>query len=282
MSVTAHLRGGIGNQMAIYAAGLALSRKLGVDLKLDISAYESPYEPRMYSLGLFKGVDQELVQGLSGKIIQEKGLPYDAALFENAPKECSIVGYFQSERYFAHLRDELAEIFMPKKPLREFHLAVEATIKSQGCRSCFVTVRRTDYVDNDYHGLLDIPYYNRAANAIISKLTSAAPAAKLKPYFFVFSDDPHWCVNNFRIFEHQIFGGNFDRTVKPHLGREDAELWLMRQCENAICANSSYSWWGAWLGADARGGTVVAPERWFGKACKEDPRDIVPDRWVKA
>lgn len=282
MSVTVKLTGGCANQMFGYAAGLALSRKLGVDLKLDISAYASPYEPRMYSLGLFKGVDQELVQGLSGKIIQEKGLPYDAALFEDAPQECSIVGYFQSERYFAHLRDELAEIFLPRKPLREGHLAVESAIRSQGCRATFVTVRRTDYVDSDYHGLLDMPYYNRAAMIVISKLTQVAPAAKLKPTFFVFSDDPDWCIEHFQISESQIFCGNFDLTVKPHLGREDAELWLMRQCENAICANSSYSWWGAWLGADARGGTVVAPRQWFGKACKEDARGIVPDRWVKA
>ena len=61
----------------------------------------------------------------------------------------------------------------------------------------------------------------------------------------------------------------------------DAELYLMRLCSHAIMANSSYSWWGAWLGADMKGGIVVAPNSWFGPAAKYDPRDIVPARWIR-
>jgi hypothetical protein len=72
--------------------------------------------------------------------------------------------------------------------------------------------------------------------------------------------------------------GNYDRTTKTHLGREDEELYLMMNCKHAILANSSYSWWGAWLNRDP--GIRIAPSIWFNSS-KEDPRDIIPEEWIK-
>jgi hypothetical protein len=153
--------------------------------------------------------------------------------------------------------------------MKTWELILEA-----GPRSTFLTVCRTDYTKNDFHGVLGLDYYRKALEIV---------SAKVDPIVFVFSDEPEWCEENFLgKFQYPMFVcGNYDRTTATHLGREDEELTLMRCCHNAIMANSSYSWWGAWLGADEKGGTVIAPRNWFGSESNEDPRDICPDRWIK-
>jgi len=273
--VTSYLRDGCANQIFQYAAGLALARQLGVDLKLDVSWYETatPDPPRRYSLGLFKGVDARVVHGLWGRIIREEGHPYKPALFENAPRKCSLVGYWQCERYFLGLRDELRERLLPREPPPARSIAAERAILDAGERSVFVHVRRTDYVGNPYHPTLPMDYYREAAALIAAKVRD--------PAFFIFSDDPEWCEANFKLPYQTMFAGNFNRTVEHHFGREDAELYLMRLSSHAIMANSSFSWWGAWLGADIKGGIVIAPKIWFGPAANYDPRDIVPARWIR-
>jgi hypothetical protein len=275
-SVTSYLMGGCANQIFQYATGLALARRLDVDLKLDVSWYETaaPDPPRRYSLGLFKGVDVRVVHSLLGQIIREEGFPYQPALLENAPRKCSLVGYWQCEKYFFALRDELRARLLPREPLPARSIATERAILDAGERSVFVHVRRTDYVGNPHHLVLPMDYYREAASLIAAKVRD--------PVFFVFSDEPEWCAANFKLPYRTTITGNFDRTVEGHLGRDDADLYLMRLCGHAIVANSSYGWWGAWLGADINGGIVIAPKSWFGPAFKEeDGRDIVPDRWIR-
>src|SRR5260370_38191743 len=191
--VTSYLMGGCANQMFQYATGLALARRLGVDLKLDVSWYETatPNQPRMYSLGLFKGVDARVVHSLLGKTIREEGFPYKPALFENVPRKCSLVGYWQCEKYFFELRDELREQLLPRQPLPARAMATERTILDAGERSVFVHVRRTDYVGNPYHVVLPMDYYREAAGLIATK----AP----DPVFFVFSHDPEPREANLRL-----------------------------------------------------------------------------------
>jgi hypothetical protein len=273
--VTSYLMGGCANQIFQYATGLALARRLGVNLKLDVSWYETatPNQPRMYSLGLFKGVNARVVHSLWGQVIREEGFPYQPVLLENAPRKCSLVGYWQCEKYFFGLRDELRERLLPRDPLPARSIATERAILDAGERSVFVHVRRTDYVGNPYHVVLPMDYYREAAALIAAKVHD--------PAFFIFSDDPDWCEANFKLPYRTTIVGNFNQTVEHHLGREDADLYLMRLCGHAIMANSSYSWWGGWLGADIKGGIIIAPKSWVGPACKDDPRDIVPDRWIR-
>jgi hypothetical protein len=277
-SVTSCLAGGCGNQIFQYATGLALARRLGVDLELDVSSYEKGTPgmyslPRMYSLSLFKGVDARVVRRQYGKIIREEGLAYQPALFENAPRKCSLVGYWQCERYFFGLRDELRDRLLPREPLPAWSTATEQAILGAGQRSVFVHVRRTDSVGNPYHPLLPMDYYREAAALIAGKVPD--------PVFFVFSDDPAWCKVNFKLAYKTTIAGNFDRTIENHLGRDDSDLYLMRLCGHAIIANSSYSWWGAWLGADRNGGIVIAPKSWLGPAWKDPSTDIIPARWTR-
>jgi hypothetical protein len=274
-SVTSYLMGGCANQIFQYATGLALARRLGVDLKLDVSWYETatPDQPRMYSLGLFKSVDARVVHRLLGQIIREEEFPYNPALFQNAPRKCSLVGYWQCEKYFFGLRGELRERLLPREPLPTRSIATERAILDVGERSVFVHVRRTDYLVNPHLMVLPMDYYREAAALIAAKVPD--------PVFFIFSDDPEWCEAHFKLPYHTTIVRDFDRTVEHHLGREDADLYLMRLCGHAIIANSSFSWWGAWLGADIKGGIVIAPKSWFGPASTYDPRDIVPDRWIR-
>jgi hypothetical protein len=275
-SVTSYLTGGCANQIFQYATGLALARQLSVDLQLDVSWFETakPKIPRLYSMGLFKGVDARVVHSLLGKIIREEGLSYQPALLENAPRKSSLVGYWQCEKYFFGLRNELKEHLLPGEPLPVKSIATQRAILDAGERSVFVTVRRTDYVGNPHHVLLPMEYYREAAALIAARVPD--------PIFFVFSDDPVWCEANFKLPYLTTIAGNFDRTVEHHLGREDAELYLMRLCAHAIMANSSYSWWGAWLGADMNGGIVIAPKSWYGAGFDNyDARDTVPARWTR-
>jgi Glycosyl transferase family 11 len=274
-SVTSYLTGGCANQIFQYATGLALARRLGVDLKLDVSWYETatPSQLRTYSLGLFKGVDARVVHKLLGQVIREEGLSYKPEVFENASRKCSLVGYWQCEKYFFGLRDELRERLLPREPLPARFIAIERAILDAGERSVFAHLRRTDYVGNPNHLVLPMDYYREAAALIAAKVPD--------PVFFVFSDDPHWCEENFKLPYPTTIVRNFERTEGRLLGREDADLYLMRRCGHAIMANSSYSWWGAWLGADIKGGIVIAPKSWVGPASKYDTRDIVPGRWIR-
>jgi hypothetical protein len=275
-SVTSYLMGGCANQIFQYATGLALARRLGVDLKLDVSWYETatPDMPRMYSLALFKGVNAETVRAPNGQIIREQGFSYQPALLEKAPRACSLVGYWQCEKYFLGLRDELRERLLPREPLPARSIATERAILNAGERSVFVHVRRTDYVGNPYHVLLPMEYYREAAALIAARMPD--------PVFFVFSDDPEWCEANFKLPYQTTIVRNFDPTGEHRFGREDADLYLMRQCGHAIIANSSYSWWGAWLGPDIKGGLVIAPKGWFGAGFNnDDARDLVPARWTR-
>lgn len=271
-SVTSYLMGGCANQIFQYATGLALARRLGVDLQLNVSWYETatPNTPRLYSLGLFKGVDSRVVHSLLGKVIRQDGFLYQPEQFENAPRKCSIVGYWQCEKYFFTLRNELLCRLLPKQALLPFHCDMERQVAQAGNRSAFMHVRRTDYIGNPYHVVLPMDYYREAAALIAAKVQD--------PVFFIFSDEPGWCRANLHLPYPTVIA---ESSNDGHQSREDAGLWLMRQCCHAIIANSSFSWWGAWLGADMNGGIVIAPKSWFGPACKDDPRDIVPSRWIR-
>jgi hypothetical protein len=267
--------GGCGNQIFQYATGLALARRLGVNLQLDVSGYEAAIQnpPRQYSLGLFRGVDARVVHTLAGQVIREKGLAYQPDVFENAPRNCSIVGYWQCEKYFAALREELCERVVPREPLPARSAATEQTILAAAKRSVSVHVRRADFVGNPYHEVLPLDYYEAAAQLIAAKVPD--------PVFFIFSDDPEWCEVNFKLPFQTIVSTTLTNEMKNHRERDDVDMYLMRQCRHAIIANSSYSWWGAWMGADKKGGVVIAPKHWFGPAFKEDPKDIVPERWIR-
>lgn len=273
--VVAYIMGGMGNQMFQYATAYALARRTRQTFSLDTSSFAHD-NLREYQLNLWKGILEPSFNRLHGYLIEERGMPYNPILFDRLPAHVTMRGYWQTEKYFYEYQSNLAEIFLPKRALNSREANTLAAIRGEGHKSVFLTVRRTDYITKaDFHGgMLPMDYYLKALSIIQEQVSD--------PHVFVFSDDVEWCEANFKLPCRMTIAGNFDRTVKGHIGREDCELFLMRNCRHAIMANSSYSWWGAWLGeADNADKVIVAPNRWFGPAAMEDPKDIVPERWIK-
>jgi hypothetical protein len=265
----ARLQGGMGNQCFIYAAAKARALQLGIELAFDTSSFLNDPLGRRYSLGLWKGINYPIVNSKSYPVVKEKGLPYNIDVLNRIQNNCIMDGYWQTEKYFSSIADVLRSELVPRQPLTPHGIFIENKILSVGDRSTFLTIRRSDYLNSNFHGVLTSDYYLKALEIV---------AKQVNPFVFIFSDDPQWCQTQFRIPYDSLVSGNFDQTSKSHLGREDEELTLMKKCKHAVLANSSYSWWGAWLNPDP--GIRVAPKQWF-LSTDEDARDIILEKWLR-
>jgi hypothetical protein len=279
--VTVGLMGGMGNQMFQYAVGRAIALRRSASLTLDVSAFPDCHQ-RQYSLGAFRIVENLTLGGLMriGRlrslchrvrlpglpyVLIERGFPFNPSVLE-APRNVYLIGYWQSEKYFKGIEDIIRRDFCFKGEPGGQNAEVAASIK--GVDSVCVHVRRGDYVSdpisNQFQGTCSPEYYRGAARLITSQVPS--------PHFFVFSDEPDWARANLE-FEAPT---TFVTHNGPESGHED--MRLMAFCRHHIIANSSFSWWGAWLSNS--GGIVVAPKKWFGSN-EWDTRDLVPERWVR-
>ncbi|NTV98925.1 MAG: alpha-1,2-fucosyltransferase, partial [Chlorobiaceae bacterium] len=180
-----------------------------------------------------------------------------------------IEGYWQSEKYFDAISRDIAREFRIITPLSPKSTETKKLIGST--ESVSVHVRRGDYVAEDYrgriHGPLKISYYAEALDIIAQK--------KRSPHLFIFSDDIPWVKENLRFdFPARYVDHNDERS-----GFED--LHLMSLCRHNIIANSTFSWWGAWLNRNPTK-IVIAPKQWF-----PDPKmnsltsDLIPDSWIR-
>ena len=255
--ITVRLLGGLGNQLFQFAYGAALVSR-GYDVQFDkASLVEGTH--REYSLGFLGDVP---LGKQAEPIVYENAMRYQA---ENlAPEDPStLVGYWQSEKNFKDIeytiRQGIRTALENMQPVSvAFTSTSEQIYLSAGIG---VHVRRQDYVAlQDFHGMPTLDYYRKAISTIHARTNSAR--------VFIFSDDPEWCKQNFP--EHTVVEG----TTKYE------DLRLMSRCKHVVLANSSFSWWGAWLGDDALGRTVIAPKQWFTDP-NIDYSDIVPERWVK-
>jgi len=268
-SIICCLQGGMGNQMFQYAMAKQVSINLNVPLYLNINRFKV-CNLRQYSLCLWNGVNEQIVSD-EPNIIKEIGMPFNQNILNSIKPGSSIVGYWQTEEYFKDVRPLLKNIFFPKQELSDKGKRTLDLIHKAGDRSVFLTVRRTDYLKNNFHGVLSAEYYDKALSYISNYIEN--------PVIFIFSDEPEWCEKNMKLKYESHVAGNYNMTTKNHLGREDEELYLMMNCKHSILANSSYSWWGAWLG-EKNSSIKIAPSTWF-ISKKEDPSDIVPSRWIK-
>ena len=279
--------GGVGNQLFQYAAARSLALTLGVPLGLDTRHYEGRAWPR-YALDDFAiqtvpvepGVlplqdrrpHQKLLAALGfGRgaftVFREKGLAYDPAVLA-LPDQTYLRGYFPSERYFlGHeptIRSDLAFV----RPLDDDNRRVLDRIAASVAVS--LHIRRGDYVSNPranrVHGTVNLDFYRRAADHIAGRVGG-------DPAFFIFSDDPDWVAANLRL--------PYPSLHVTHNGteRDTEDLRLMAACRHHIVANSTFSWWGAWLNPSPDK-IVVAPRPWFRDPSK-DESTMVPEGWVR-
>lgn len=270
--IVVKLMGGLGNQMFQYAAGKALADKHGVDLFVDESflvkdpgAEYTKRFPELDQLNVkYNKVDEKITELFSQPSLFKKFLSVKnkatvlneqagiCSEYFNAGSTVYLNGYWQSEIYFEPVRDVLLKEFTPRYDLQA--VAGDYLKKILNCKSVSVHIRRGDYVQlksaGEFHGALEMEYYNNA----IAWMKSNHPEC----HFFIFSDDPEWCCQNFK----DNSGSTIVETAKMY---SSTDMMLMSQCHHNIIANSSYSWWGAWLNTHP-GRTVMAPKKWFRQA----------------
>lgn len=271
-----------------YAAGRALALANDCPLKLDTSGFAT-YVLRPYALDILN-INAELATsedlyrlvGSQSRVatvvrhklkwrkkthfIEKQIFSFDAAFF-NLKHPAYLEGYWQSyryhERYAVQIRDELTFT----SPLAGKNLEIAEHIGRTN--SVSVHVRRGDYVTNPQtatiHGSVDLHYYNEAMRQIRNEIA--------KPVFFVFSDDLTWVKDNIRL-------GNDAICVSHNSGKSSFEdMRLMSLCKHNIIANSSFSWWGAWLNRNSRK-VVIAPKRWL-NIDSVSTVDLIPNTWTR-
>jgi Glycosyl transferase family 11 len=274
--ITTMLQGGLGNQIFQYAMGLSAAQFIGTELQLDLSLLNGGNPYRMFNLDLFRGVkEHRIVYGSKATMI-ERHFEYDPQWIFSIKDGDVLRGYWQSEEYFPWIHPELFCRLRPAQPMPQlFHPWAEEKIREAGDSSCFLGIRRGDYLlKKEYHGVLPVEYYQKALRLI--DISTGKP-----PKVFVFSDDMYWCKAHFSLGYPFTVVGTYFPTLGNVKGREDADLYLMSLCRNAIIANSSYHWWGAWLGDFKRQPrVVVAPKQWFTDPTV-DSSTVVPERWIR-
>lgn len=284
--IITRLIGGLGNQMFQYAAGRRVAHMNKTELKLDIAGYshQKGITPRKYMLSIFCIQEQfASIQEIAhvkknvsriAQILFQHPVTYirqKTHIFD--PHLLTIVnnvyldGYWVSEKYFQDISKIIRKDFAFQRIPNAENRNMLASISR--LNSIAVHVRRNDYVKDqrtrDFHGVCGLDYYQKAVSFIIKKVSD--------PVFFVFSDDPNWCKTNLRLAYPTIY-------VSHNLGKKDHEdMRLMSACKHNIIANSTFSWWGAWL-TDNSYKVVVAPKKWFTDT-SINTKDIVPKRWVR-
>lgn len=289
------LIGGLGNQMFQYAFAKHLSVKRGVELKLDVTSlnnktlegnftvrdlglshfntkpvFANEAELREYSKSKFSKILDLIYLNLPLKLdklyVREPFFSfYKKAL--DAPQDCYLDGYWQSENYFKDIKKELLSDFSLVSEVSDKTKQLAEKIKLEQAVS--IHVRRGDYVsipeNQQLFATCDETYYLAA----MKKITVANPSC----IFYVFSDEPEWFKTNVHS-EYSV------RYVTHNSGNNSfQDLYLMSLCKHNIIANSSFSWWGAWLNQNPEK-IVIAPKNWFKNNSKET-RDLIPKSWIQ-
>lgn len=290
--IIANILGGLGNQMFQYAAARSLAHQTGQHFLLDITAFDNYKLHNGFELTRIFPIHNHLLasnkdlfdmlgwqsnsvvrrllyrQAFSflrkKQFIKEPHFQYWEG-FNCIPQHAYIQGYWQSYKYFQSIESIIRSDFIFKEPMSVENQKIANEIKN--CCAVSLHIRRGDYVENPVtlskHGLCPLEYY-QAAIQHISHLVKI-------PYFFVFSDDVSWVKSNLKIdLPHQFVDHN-------HSADSYNDMRLMSLCKHNIIANSSFSWWGAWLNSNTEK-IVIAPKRWF--ANENNIQDLIPHDWI--
>jgi hypothetical protein len=253
------LKGGLGNQLFQWACGYKLSfdHEVYFDNSFYANKSEKEIKERNWKFDLDKILSQniplcnkDIKKKFSEKTIRKIG---DNFHFNNLKFDEKynylLDGHWQSEKYFKNVKEKIYNM-MIKKSFAGFDFL----------NSCSIHVRRGDYLNTpDIYPAQPIDFYKKALDII-------QPKGKI----FIFSDDINWCKKNFK-FKNMIF-------VEGNSNIED--LLCMSLCGNNIIANSTFSWWGAYLNQN-KNKIVVYPDTWFGPAVRKSIKDLFPGNWIK-
>lgn len=295
--IIVRLVGGLGNQMFQYAMGKSLALRKKTEFKLDKSWLEKAFKigtPRNYRLHYFNirenfattkeiqkiknqqgGFFVRIISRLSGSDIphyrqtvinEQQDFVFDPNVYK-INRDVYLQGYWNNEKYFKDDEKLIREEFEIKIPPSKENLELLGKIKN--CNSVSIHIRRGDYVKdkktNKHHGTCSLDYYKKAINLVSDRITN--------PVFFAFSDDIPWVKKNLKS-KYPIF--YMDNNDDEH-SYED--LRLMSACKHNIIANSSFSWWGAWLNPNPDK-IVIAPKKWLNDS-NVDTSDVTPKSWLR-
>ena len=272
--------GRLGNQMFQYAALRGIAAKRGYNWCIPPDTYDHKDNYGLFETFEMINVKESNIGFVSGDYIQENNHCFIPEFFDECPDNVSIDGYFQTEKYFTHIEKEIREDFTFRK---DYLLPCQEYIGSLSNHPIFLHIRRTDAIGREqYHPILSIEFFENALKQFAEDTLC-----------FVFTDDMEWCKSqeffkqerflfnekNERYSYQNIDGtGKLQNTLLPQI-----DLCLMSLCSGGIIANSSFSWWGAWLQNNR--GKIIAPNSkvWFGSAMTHlDTSDIVPKRWINS
>ena len=251
--------GRLGNQMFQYASLRGIAARRGYDFGIPPSKFEDEWRSHqlfeLFDLPNLPRSNVKYLDGGNAPIAQERFFHFDQLLFDQCPNDISLFGYFQSEKYFKHIEDSIREDFV----FRDHILEPCKEIVEGFDKPVSLHVRRTDYLTNNAnHHNLSLEYYEEALKHFEGRQV------------IVFSDDPEWCQ------EQELFSD--DRFLVSESGDNKIDLCLMTFCTSHIIANSSFSWWGAWL---AKSEQVIAPSKWFGpNNADKETKDLIPETWT--
>ena len=277
------LQGGIGNQLFQYALYTKL-KKLGKRVRLDYSSIEDQMNninrqtifdvfelDRHYNLaavrGIFGKIQRRIVNRvflkMAGVYAEKEEGKFDPDILRL--KKGYLHGYWQTSKYFADCEEELKECLKFKKPLTAANEEILARIKNAKC-PVSLHVRLGDYTAEQFRGIFGNictrEYYQKAIAHIRDKYPDAT--------FFVFSNEPDKVTEVIDIPNAVIVDVNDESTAS-------FDMYLMSQCKHNILANSSFSWWAAWMNQNPQK-EIVAPKKWFNGIAMPD---ICPDHWVR-
>ena len=204
---------------------------------------------------------------LTGEI-EEKDFFYDQSLLQPKDNNC-IYGNFQSEKYFINIRNILIKEFTLKRNISDYGKIVKDEINKSSC-SCSLHIRRGDYLTNSVvnkvHGVLGLDYYKKAIKLLEEKQGDVQ--------YFIFSDDIQWAKENLNIEKSFFVDDQKERTPNE-------DVYLMSLCNHNIIANSTFSWWGAWLNDNDKK-VVISPKQWFmDKKINNNTFDLIPSIWIR-
>jgi len=292
MKITTQIQGGLGNQLFQYATGKALSERLGGQLLVDIDWFNHEWTdvtPREFLLPFLKvqlettqvsppiqsprrwrRITQQILP-LNPYVLKDRPYRFNPALTQFKPfanQDIYLMGYWQSFRYFDSIRQQLIHEIRPINQLSpQYQIYLE---KIKGCLSAMIHIRRGDYVNLPVaakaHGFLGLDYYQNGMRLLLEN--------DIHTHFFVFSDDLGWAKANLPHQEKITYIETANEKTAPI-----QELFLMTQCQRHLIANSSLSWWSAWLSVD-QNPLVIAPKRWTNDLDKEWD-DLLPSHWQR-
>lgn len=261
-----NIKGGMANMMFQLAALKSMSLEYGVDFTvpnfvehLTFLNQDNVHNPNLKHsfdyLRFLKGINRNKPN--KGMKCFYYPFHYEKKYIEDV--DFFVDGFFQSEKYFHNHRKEILEMISPDDGILDI-IKTNHSFLSGFKNKTSIHVRRGDYLKfPNHHPVQSIEYYNSAIDLLKCETD----------LFVVFSDDIQWCKDNLKL-NNVYYVSDLDYI----------ELFLMSMCENNIIANSSFSWWGAWLNKNENK-KVVAPLNWFGPAIQENTNDIIPENWIK-